>query len=132
MRQRLHDKGGTHLDNGSPKSAIVINIKGPITISRVELGTNGPPGKASANRRPRISPGSWKALRERIGELELALAAKRQLIRDFQTIDRELHSRCPRHSMVNDSLSSMRSVLESCVGTVIASEILKALVALVC
>ena len=115
------------MDKGSPKPAIVINIHGPITISRVELQTSGPP----ANVRPRTSRESWEKLRERIGELELALAAKQQLIRDFQTIDRELHSPCPRHSMVNECLRSMRSVLESCVGSVMASEFLKVLVALV-
>jgi hypothetical protein len=119
------------LDKGSPKPAIVINIHGPITISRVELQTSGCPDRASANVRPRTSRESWEKLRERIGELELALAAKQQLISDFQTIDRELHSPCPRHSMVNECLRSMRCVLESCVGSVMASEFLKALVALV-
>lgn len=119
------------MDKVSPKPAIVINIHGPITISRLELQTSGPPDSASANVDPRTSRESWKRLRERIGELELALAAKQQLIRDFQIIDRELHSPCPRHSMVNECLKSVRSVLESCVGSVMASEFLKALVALV-
>lgn len=122
---------GTHLDKGSPKPDIVINIHGPITISRVELRTSGPPDRASANVRPRTSRECLKKLQERIDELELALVAKQQLTRDFQTIDRELHSPCPRHSIVNECLRSMRSVLEGCVGSVMASEFLKALVALV-
>ena len=72
-----------------------------------------------------------KAFKENIDQLNLSASVKSEALVEIQTIELQMTSPKPKHSIVNESLKSLRSILEGIVSSSLATGLLQMLSKLV-
>ena len=68
-----------------------------------------------------------KQIRDELPSLDIGDPAKKQISADLTTIEAQIESPAPKYTVVSESFSSIRSILESVAGNVITSGLMVAI-----
>jgi hypothetical protein len=102
----------------------VTNI-GEVSHSQLQQGTTSSTQTMTLNVDLGEVRQSLTQLRDSVDELQLESSASRQLIADVETILSQADSPKPSKSIINESLRSIRTILESVASNVIANQVLQ-------
>lgn len=104
-----------------------VHYHGPVTTSQIQQGTTDSSQTISTT----IDLGGVKSLvaelRSHIAELKLTAGRQRQMLAELASIEAQLSAPEPRRGVIAECLSSVRNILEGCVGSLIASGLLQRL-----
>jgi hypothetical protein len=104
-----------------------VHFHGPVTTSQIQQGSIHSSQTISSEIDINRLLDFLTDLRDRMPELSLRAELERQMAADVASVEAQLTAPQPKRSIIAECLSSVRNVLEGCVGSLIASGLLQQL-----